>query len=620
MSLSRLLSQRRFGPFFWTQFFGAFNDNFFKNALVLLVGYTATTKAEGDWLVNLSQGLLVLPFFLFSATAGQIADKLEKSRLIRAIKVSEIVIMMVAAYGFYVGHVNLLLVTLFLMGTQSSLFGPVKYSILPQHLEEDELVAGNGLIEMGTFVAILVGTIVSGLVMQNPNYRMVVVSAGLLLLALLGWLSSRRIPEAAAADPQLRISFNPIVETWRTIGYAREERSVWLSVLGISWLWFYGAIFLAQTLGYARYVLGGNQAVVTLLLAAFSVGVAAGSLGCEKLSGDKVEIGLVPLGAFGMSLFAVDLFFASPTALAPGTHTVASLLHTSFGWRVVLDLVLMGVFGGLFSVPLYALVQQRSAPEKRSRIIAANNVVNAGFMVAAAAVAIVALRWLSIPELFLMTAVMNAVVAIYIFSLVPEFMLRFLVWMLMHSMYRLSIKDVDRIPDDGAALLVCNHVTYVDALIISAACRRPIRFVMYYKFFKIPILSFMFRTAKVIPIAGKSEDEEIFNAAFDAVAKALEEGDLVCVFPEGQLTLDGEMNAFRRGSQHILKRTPVPVVPMALRGLWGSFFSRTGRRGLGRMRGLWSRIELVCSEPVEPAHANMEALSDAVLKLRGDRR
>ena len=620
MGLGRLLKKRKFGPFFWTQFFGAFNDNFFKNALVLLVGYTATTKAEGDWLVNLAQGLLVLPFFLFSATAGQIADKLEKSGLIRKIKLVEILIMMVAAYGFYKGHIGLLLVTLFLMGTQSSLFGPVKYSILPQHLADEELVAGNGLIEMGTFVAILGGTIVSGLVMQSPQSRTIMVSGGLLVLALLGWLSSRRIPTAPAADPALRVAFNPLAETWRTIGFAREERSVWLSILGISWLWFYGAIFLAQILGYARYVLGGDQAVVTLLLAAFSVGVAVGSIGCEKLSGDRVEIGLVPLGAFGMSLFAVDLFFASPVGVPPGAHNVTTMLQTSFGWRVVADLVLMGVFGGLFSVPLYALVQQRSEPTKRSRIIAANNVVNAGFMVAAAGVAIVALRWLTIPELFLMTAVMNAVVAIYIFTLVPEFMLRFLVWVLMHSMYRLTVKDVDEIPEEGAALLVCNHVTFVDALIISAACRRPIRFVMYYKFFQIPVLSFMFRTAKVIPIAGKSEDARIFNEAFDAVAEALEEGDLVCIFPEGKLTSDGEMNEFKRGAEHILKRTPVAVVPMALRGLWGSFFSRTGRRGLRRMRGMWSRIELVCSEPIPAEQATMDTLHAAVLGLRGERR
>lgn len=619
MSQFGLLRARRFGPFFWTQFLGAFNDNLFKNALVLLVGYSASTQEEGALLVNLAQGLLVLPFFLFSATAGQVADKHEKSGLIRKIKGAEIAIMALATIGFLLQNLFILMGALLLTGTQSTLFGPVKYSILPQHLKEHELVGGNGLIEMGTFLAILLGTIIAGIVMQLGDHRLHVVSVMLILCAIAGWAASRRVPLAKAAAPDLRIRYNPWSETWRAIGYAREVRSVFLSILGISWLWFFGALFLAQLLPYARYVLGGNESVVTLLLAAFSVGIAGGSMLCERLSDGKIEIGLVPFGAFGMTLFTIDLFFASPSGIAQNTHSVIGILYSDFGWRVLVDLLLIGAFGGLFSVPLYALVQHRSDERRRSRIIAANNIMNAGFMVAAAVLAVVLLRYLSIPQLFLFTGIANALVAIYIFTLVPEFLMRFIIWILMHTMYRLRVEEIANIPDEGAAVLVCNHVSYVDALIIAAACRRPIRFVMYYKIFRIPILSFVFRTAKAIPIAGRKEDEQLMAKAFDDVAAALAEGDLVCIFPEGSLTADGEVDHFRPGVDRILGRSPVPVIPMALTGLWGSVFSRKGGRTFRRWRGLWSRIGLICGPAVQPENATAAQLETLVSQLRGDR-
>ncbi|MFP6683499.1 MAG: MFS transporter, partial [Polyangiaceae bacterium] len=475
------------------------------------------------------------------------------------------------------------------------------------------------LIEMGTFLAILLGTIIAGIVMQLGDHRLHVVSVMVILCAIAGWAASRRVPLAEAAAPDLRIGYNPWTETWRAIGYAREVRSVFLSILGISWLWFFGALFLAQLLPYARYVLGGNESVVTLLLAAFSIGIAGGSMLCERLSDGKIEIGLVPFGAFGMTLFTIDLFFASPSGIAQNTHSVIGVLYSDFGWRVLVDLLLIGAFSGLFSVPLYALVQHRSDERRRSRIIAANNIMNAGFMVAAAVLAVVLLRYLSIPQLFLFTGIANALVAIYIFTLVPEFLMRFIIWILMHTMYRLRVEEIANIPDEGAAVLVCNHVSFVDALIIAAACRRPIRFVMYYRIFRIPILSFVFRTAKAIPIAGRKEDEQLMAKAFDDVAAALAEGDLVCIFPEGALTADGEIGRFRPGVDRILGRSPVPVIPMALTGLWGSVFSRKGGRPFRRWRGMWSRIGLTCGPAVQPENATAERLETLVRQLRGDR-
>jgi len=614
-----LLGRKRFGPFFWTQFLGAFNDNLYKNALVIMLGFGAASAGERDALVNLGSALFILPYFLLSAIAGQLADKYEKSRLIRLIKLMEIVVMMTAFIAFFTASVPLLFVVLFLMGTQSTMFGPVKYSILPQHLEEEELVGGNGLVEMGTFVAILVGTIAgSVLVALKPNGP-VVVGGCVIAIALAGWAISRSIPAAKSEQHDLKLRFNLFKETWRTIGYAREVDSVFKSILGISWLWFYGALFLAQLPGYVQDVLGGNEGVVTLLMGAFSIGIGTGSMLCERLSGGKIEIGLVPFGCFGMTVFALDLFIASPSGAPAGMVTASMVLQTASGWRVIADLALIGLFGGFFSVPLYAFVQHRSAPEVRSRIIAANNIMNAGFMVVAAILAVALRRaGLTIPQLFLVTAVLNALVGLYIFSLVPEFLMRFIVWMLMHTMYRLRVTNIDKIPDDGAALLVCNHVTFVDALIIAAACRRPIRFVMYYKFFNLPVIRFVFTTAKAIPIAGRREDEALMNKAFDEVADALDAGDLVCIFPEGKLTSDGEMNSFRPGVEKVLERTPVPVVPMALQGMWGSFFSRKGGKAMRNWRGLGSRIRLVCGESVPASEATASVLEDAVKELRGD--
>ncbi|MCB1914855.1 MAG: MFS transporter, partial [Rhodocyclaceae bacterium] len=457
-----LLRERRFLPFFLTQFLGAFNDNLFKNALVVLITFEAvryTTMAPGV-LVNLAAGIFILPFFLFSASAGQFADKFEKSRLIRLVKLAEIAIMGLAALAFARDSLGLLLATLFLMGTQSSLFGPVKYAILPSHLREQELVGGNALVESGTFVAILLGTIVGGIMIATEGGALWV-SLLALAVAIAGYLASRRIPAAPVADPSLRIGWNPFAETWRNIRFARSNRTVFLSVLGISWFWFYGALFLSQFPGYAREVLGGDEHSVTLLLAVFSVGIGLGSLLCERLSGRHVEIGLVPFGAIGLSLFALDLWWASPVAIHTGAALpIGEVLGQARSWRVIFDLVMIGAFGGFFIVPLYALVQSRSEPSRRSRVIAANNILNAAFMVVAALLGAGLLAaGTSIPQLVLLTALLNAVVAIYIFTLVPEFLLRFIVWLLVHFAYRLHIDGEERIPSTGPGLIVANHVS-----------------------------------------------------------------------------------------------------------------------------------------------------------------
>lgn len=427
-----LLKTRRFLPFFITQFFGAFNDNLFKNALIVLLTFKAAswTTLKPELLANMAAGVFILPFFLFSATAGQLADKYDKALFSRLVKLLEIGIMLVAGAGFALHSLELLMFTLFLFGMHSTLFGPVKYAILPQHLREKELVGGNALVEAGTFAAILIGTLIGGL-LAGLDHGTVWITVGGLLVAVAGYLASRKIPDAPAPEPQLRLNPNLFSETWRNIAFARENRSVFLSILAISWFWLYGALYLAQFPAYTKYVLNGSETTVTLLLATFTVGIGIGSLLCERLSGKSLEIGLVPLGSIGLTLFGLDLIWASPALQhGSGSSTAMALLATPFMWRVLFDLCALGVFGGFFTVPLYALIQLRSNAAYRARIIAANNIMNALFMVAGALAAAALLSaGLSIPELFGFAAVCNAVMAIYICWQAPEFLLRFVAWL-----------------------------------------------------------------------------------------------------------------------------------------------------------------------------------------------
>jgi 1-acyl-sn-glycerol-3-phosphate acyltransferase len=617
-----LLQQRRFGSFFSVQFLGAFNDNIFKNALVIMLTFQAasmTTMSSG-LLVNLCAGLFILPFFLFSATAGQLADKYEKAFITRLVKIFEIVIMSIGALGFYWLNLELLLIALFMMGMHSTMFGPVKYAYLPQHLKKEELVGGNGLIDAGTFIAILLGTILGGVLIGIKPSGAMWVAVTAIAIAVLGYWVSRSVPLSPAPSPDLKINWNPLTETWANLKFLRTNRTVFLSILGISWFWFYGAMFLSQFPNYTKEVLGGSEHVVTLLLAVFSVGIGLGSLLCEKLSGHKIEIGLVPFGSIGLTIFAVDLYFASPAS--PGTALGAmAFMQQAGSWRVLFDLLMIGIFGGFYIVPLYALIQSRSEPSHQARVIAGNNILNALFMVCAAGVAILALSMgLTIPQLFLFTAVLNALVAVYIYTLVPEFLMRFLVWLLIHSVYRLEKQGLDNIPEDGAAMLVANHPTFIDALVIAAACRRPTRYVMDHKRFETPVLNFIFRATRSIPIASAREDPVMLERAYDEIAKGLAEGDLICIFPEGRVTGDGEINPFRGGIKRIIERTPVPVIPIALRGLWASFFGRQGGSLITRVfrLGLFGRIGMSVGVPVPPQAVTPEGLQQIVARLRGN--
>jgi 1-acyl-sn-glycerol-3-phosphate acyltransferase len=618
-----LLTQRRFAPFFWTQFLGAFNDNLFKTALLVMLTFEAVswTSLSPATLNIVLPALFILPFVVFSATAGQIADKVEKSRLARFVKWFEVGIMLVAGIGWMTHTLWLLVVALVGMGIHSTLFGPVKYAYLPQKLAPEELVGGNGVIEMGTFVGILLGQIGGALLVQQKPIGIELVAGAALLVAVVGLAISYRIPLAPAPEPTLKISRNPLAESLRNLAFSRQNRTVFLSMLGNSWFWFYGALMLSQFPVYAKDYLHGEPGVFVLLLTVFSLGVGAGSLLCERLSGGKVEIGLVPFGSIGLSVFGIDLYLASLAYTNTVQVDVAGLLAQPGVVRILADIALIGVFGGLFIVPLFALIQTRCDPKHVSRTIAGTNIMNALFMVASALLAMVLLKLgATIPEMFLATAILNALVALYIFSLVPEFLMRFLAWLLIHTIHRVKIIDVERIPKEGAAVLVCNHVSYVDAIVIGAASPRPIRFVMDHRIFKLPMLGWIFRTAKAIPIAPAKEDPWLMEKAYVDIAQALHEGDLVCIFPEGKLTSTGEMNEFRGGIVKIVERSKVPVIPMALRGLWGSLLTRDPGNLFERSftRGPRSRLALAVGAPVAPQEATPEYLYQRVRDLRGE--
>lgn len=607
----QLLSQRRFGPLFATQFLGAFNDNVFKNALiVLLVFSTAASEPDNAHvLVNMAAGLFILPFFLFSATAGQLADKYDKARLVRVIKLAEVGVMLAGAFALLLESTAALLGVLFLLGMQSTFFGPVKYAILPQVLKEEELVGGNAQVEMGTFVAILLGTILGGLLAGFPQARLLL-SGVIIAVALLGWLCSRAIPRLAATDPELSIGWNPVRQTWQMLRLSRQRKSVFLSILGISWFWLIGSAYLIQFPAYTKEILQGDNTVVTLLLCTFTVGIALGSLLCERMSGSKIEMGLVPFGSLGLSLFGIDLFFASTAYQGVDVMGAWTFLAQPGAARVLLDLALIGMFGGFYIVPLYAVIQSRTPEKHRARVIAVNNILNALFMVISSLFG----GWLlgglnfTIPDFFLLLALINIAVAVFIYHQVPEFTMRFLIWLLSHTLYRVKHKGLEVVPEKGGAMIVCNHVSYVDALLLAGAVRRPIRFIMYKPIYELPVLNFIFRVGGAIPIISQHADKVAYDRAMEDIEQGLKQGDLLCIFPEGKLTQDGEMSEFKTGIERILEKTPVPVIPMGLRGLWGSFFSHRGGNALTTWpRRFWSKVDVVAGDilPAEGAKAPM---------------
>ncbi|OBU15081.1 acyl-phosphate glycerol 3-phosphate acyltransferase [Photobacterium aquimaris] len=618
---SNLLTKRRFLPYFLTQALGAFNDNVYKNILLIFIAYASahTLPLSADLLINLAAGLFILPFFLFSASAGILADIYDKAKIMRIVKLAEVIIMCCAAVAFIYQSYLTLLFLLFLMGTQSAFFGPAKYALLPQHLKKNELVSGNALVETGTFLAILLGTIIAGVIANSDNGRYIA-AISVIIFAILGYLASLAIPAAPPSQQHIKFQWRPWQQTRHTMKIAQQDKIIFQCIIGISWFWFLGACYLTQFPNFARTNLGGQASSVSFLLTLFSIGIAVGSMLCDRLSQHRVDPGIVPIGCFGISLFGFGLYAMTPSVI-PATDGIITFISQPSLWPIFISLLLLGVAGGIFIVPLYTLMQQRAKEDQRAQIIAANNIWNAVFMVISAIAAIVCLSLLqlSIPQFFLLLAGLNSLVLLYIYFQAPDFFWRFVVWVVTHTMYRVRHHNLNNLPQQGGTLLVCNHVSYMDALLLAGACPRPIRFLMDKDIYNLPIVNTFCRACKAIPV--DANDRKSVRTAFAQVATYLENGDIVCVFPEGHLTQDGEIAPFMRGIDLIIKRSTVQVIPVALQGLWGSYFSREGGHALLKWpKRCWSKVTIVAGECVPSQATDSQLLRQQVIALRGDRR
>lgn len=607
-----LMATRRFAPFFWTQFLGAFNDNVFRNGLMIMIAYGAGRVISGNsniW-INVAAGLFILPFFLFSAMAGQLADKFEKSVLIQWIKIAEIVIMSCAAITFLSENCYLLILLLFLMGSQSAFFGPIKYSIIPDHLAPDEIVGGNAMVEMGTFVAILLG-LVTGNLLNPIQLPPAWIGIAVILIASAGWLASRLIPKAPAPSPDLKIDWNPFTQTWETIQFARKKRSVYLSILAISWFWFLGMAYLTQLPNFTRQIMASSEDVYTLLLTIFSAGIGIGSLLCEKLSDRKIELGLVPLGTLGITLFGIDLFFAYKTPTVSHLMGIHEFLKSPGSIHLIVDFTLIGIFGGFYIVPLFAFVQMWTPPEYRARVIAANNILNALFMVIAAVAGgvLIGVAGLTIPQFFFAMIIANIVITGAIFILVPEFVMRFLIWISIHTVCRVRHEGLDRVPDQGGAVFVCDSAGSTDVLRIAGACRRPVRFVVPRELYHTFFLHFIFRVGRAIPVAPGSENRGELHRVMEEIAAALDNGELVCILTEGAGLQESEIAEIAGAIEKMIAKNRVPVIPLALSRIQGPFSGRTNKASSQRRPGLLgSRALLFVGEAVVPPAAAAQCL------------
>ncbi len=576
-----LLSAKRFLPLFVTQALGALNDNLFKNALALLIIYRIAEVADlnGQVMVTIAGAIFILPFFLFSAMAGQIADKFEKSRLIRTIKASEVVIMAMAAIGFSYDNVYFLMSVLFLMGMQSSFFGPVKYSILPDHLAENELIAGNALIEAGTFLAILIGTIAGGLLVLQQGGT-TIISVGIVIVALLGFLSSFAIPKAPGPVPDLKINPNFLTETWSIVRKSSAQRDIFLSILGISWFWLVGATFLAQFPAFAKEIISADETVVTLFLTLFSVGIGIGSLACNKLLKGEVTAKYVPLAAIGMTVFIADLYFASAGRIQASTLiSAADFVAVPSNWRIVFDLLAISICGGLFTVPLYAILQSRSDSEFRSRIIAANNIMNALFMVvgALAATAMLAAH-MTVPTVFLAIAILNGFVAIYICKLLPDTLIKGFLISVLKLFYRVEVRGLEHYTKAGRrAVVVVNHVSFLDAVLLATFLPVKPLFAINTQIADAWWIKPFLRLVDAFPM------DPTNPMATKSLIKAVKEDRHCVIFPEGRITVTGALMKVYEGPGMIADKADAMLVPIRIDGAQYTLFSRLK----GKVRIRW---------------------------------
>lgn len=622
----KLLKEKSFSPFFFTMGFGALNDNLFKSALAILIAYNYP-KTDADLYIQLSAGLFILPFFLFSGISGQICDQFEKSFLMKKIKTLEILVMSMGFVAFYINNLPLQLLSIFLMGAQSTLFGPVKYSYLPVSQRPNDLLAANSLTSMGTFIFILIGTILGGLLVSKSilgSFGFLPIAASVLALSIVGRIWASFIPPLVSPKKK-NLRLNPIKETINTIKISKYSPDIFRSIHGISWFWFFGFFFMASLPSFIRDTLKADELTASVFLTIISVGMGLGSVVCNKLSEGELKIGIIPFASIGITISGI-LFSLTPTVeFMDPTHYFGfiTLLNDNLLWFPITSLFFVGFFGGAYIVPLYTLLQTKSPEDTRSQFIACNNIINAIYMVGAAVCSIVMLSLgLKLKEIFFVVSLFNLISGlIFLIRYPSDFYLIFFKFVF-KTIYRIKINYESPLPKSGPVILACNHISFIDPLLVTAASNRAPIFVMDQFYFDIKILQWFYKSARAIPIVPKKVCEDGLRRAMEQIEKRLEESELVALFPEAYISKDGDLIPFKKGVSELSKKDPkIQIVPMAISGMWGSWFSRhnNGRAmvGVPKRRSFRTEIEINVGQPIMASELTTQKLYDKVLSLRG---
>ncbi len=594
-----LLEKRGFQAFLWTQFLGAFNDNLYK--IIVSMRAVQIAADSGGVYLSLALAVFVVPFLLFSGYSGHLADAVSKRTVLISVKVFEVAVMLLGLAVFFSTRIELMLVVLFLMAVHSTVFSPAKYGIVPEMLGDEDLSRANALLEMTTFVAIVIGTSVGSfmfLAWKNEPWKMGLV---MVAVAIVGLAVSFRIARVPAAGATAKFQLNPFSEVITGTKHLLADRALWLTVLGISYFWFLGALFQLDLLLFGSEVLHVDELHTGLMVTCLAVGIGMGSMLSGKLSGDKVELGLVPLGSILMAFFSVMLYFT----------------RGSYGWSVAM-LGMLGMASGLFIVPLNAYLQQKAEAREKGRLIATNNFYNTiGMLLASATLWLMHDRMHVSPDkLILIFGVATLGTTAYIVSVVPEFLVRFVLWMATHSVFRIRIVGQENLPFRGPALLVANHTSHVDGLLIGASVQRVIRFMVWRPIYEMKALRWFFQLTHAIPV-GTHSPREILEGIRRA-KQELTAGEVVCIFAEGAITRTGNLLPFKSGLERIVKGTDVPIIPVHLDRLWGSIFSFER----GKFFWKWPKhipypVTVSFGRPL-PATATAQEVRQAILELGSD--
>jgi len=591
-----LLRTERFWPLFVTQAIGAFNDNALRNGIAILIVFAVLTGdvQKANLFVQAGTALLILPYFLFSAISGQLADKFDKAVIARRVKLAEIGVMAFGVATLWLGNPYLNLAVLFLAGTLAAFFGPLKYGVLPQYLKREELIAGNALIEMGTFVAILVGTLFGGFLVLG-HYERMILSVAVVALSVAAWIAATKMPPAPSASPDLKIDWNVIRQTGKILGYARERYDVFWAVLGASWFWFVGTIMLVQLPLFTKEVLMANDVVANLFIATFTIGIGTGSMLTNTLLKGEVSAKYVPLAAIMMTVFMVDLYFASGAAherlSASGLNGPLVFFSAWPGWHTGIDLFLIAFFGGIYAVPLNAIMQNRASPPKRSRVIAANNVMNAVFMILATIASVILLKFMTLRGLFMCVAIANAVAAIVICRLLPQELIANLARWMFKLLYRVEVRGLENFAAAGRrTVIIANHSSLLDGPLLSVFLPERARFAINTHVADRWWVKPAFQLFDLLAI------DPTNPLALRTLVNEVKRGRKVAIFPEGRLTVTGTLMKVYEGPGVIAHMAGATVLPVRIDGAQYSVFSRMR----GKLRLKWfPKITLTVLPPVK---------------------